>query len=453
MRSPPGGLKRRSLSSGIWSLLELGSSRVLRLLSNLILTRLLMPEAFGLMAMVTTVQIGVTMLSDLGIRQSVIRTTDADDPVFLRTAWTVQALRGTVIMGIIVLAGLALWFLGPKLAAPGTVYADPTLPFLVMVSSLSVQIETLASVNALMANRRMEMRKLALLSISAQVVSILTMVGIATIWPSVWALLIGNIVGTAYRTGLSHLIFSGPRMRPAWDKSVRSELWQFGKWIIGSSAFGFVARHADRLILGALIPSTVFGLYVIALLWIQAFGSTILRLGNQVGLPFLSEIRRERPADLERLFRRYTRVISLMALAGFLLFALVGQVMIDLIYTADYRPAGQFMPLVAFWILAQRFSILSELLVAEGRSFELMLSNALSAATICVAIVVGYAFWGIAGAIAGSVLAPLSGIVLQMIMIERLLGIRLWADWIWLALMTIAAIMVAMIVALPETSP
>lgn len=444
-----GSLARRSLSSSFWSMLELGSGHGLRLVGNLVMTRLLAPEAFGLMAMVTTIYIGVQMLSDLGIRQSIIRSADAGE-TYLRTAWTVQALRGTAMACVILLVGAGLWLLGPRLAVEGTVYADPLLPALIAVFALTVQTEALVSVNMHLAARHMELSRIALMNVAAQCLSIATMIGVALHWPSVWALLLGGMVSAAFRAGVSHVIFRGPPMRPAWDPVVRGELWHFGKWLIGSSALSFVARNTDRLILGALIPATPFGLYVIALLWVQAYTTAANLLTGQVGLPFLSSIRRERPADLPRLFRRFMLVLDLFCLLGFLFFLFAGDVLIGLLYTEDYAAAGQFMPLLAVLILTQRFMIFIELMIAEGESFLLMLTNGLSGVVVCLAVPLAYVFFGVSGAIAASILSSLAAAAAQLAWSRRILGRGVLVDWLWLVAIVVVTGVVLAVTELPD---
>jgi hypothetical protein len=78
---------------------------------NLILTRLLFPEAFGLMALVQVFLSGLQMFSDIGIQTSVIRSKRGEDPAFLDTAWTVQVLRGGLLwLGCLGIAGPAAAF-------------------------------------------------------------------------------------------------------------------------------------------------------------------------------------------------------------------------------------------------------------------------------------------------------------------------------------------------------
>ena len=65
--------------------------------TNLALTRILVPELFGIMMIVNTVRTGIELLSDIGIAQSVIRSSRGEQPVFYNTAWTLQVARGAAL--------------------------------------------------------------------------------------------------------------------------------------------------------------------------------------------------------------------------------------------------------------------------------------------------------------------------------------------------------------------
>ena len=80
------------ISSGAFVL-----ENLFRLVSNLILTRLLFPEDFGLMSLVMVVIAGLQMFADLGISASIVQDDRGDDRRFLDTAWTVQIGRGAVL--------------------------------------------------------------------------------------------------------------------------------------------------------------------------------------------------------------------------------------------------------------------------------------------------------------------------------------------------------------------
>jgi hypothetical protein len=84
-------LKKKAIRGTAWTLFGYGGSQALRLVSNLILTRLLVPEVFGLMALVQTFQAGLTLFSDIGIAPSIIQNKRGEDPTFLNTAWDIAS--------------------------------------------------------------------------------------------------------------------------------------------------------------------------------------------------------------------------------------------------------------------------------------------------------------------------------------------------------------------------
>ena len=100
-------LRSRMLKAAGWLVGGNISSQLLRLGSNLILTRLLVPQAYGLIAAVNTLYFALVMFSDLGVWQSVVKSDRGDDPRFLGTAWSVQLARGVLLCAVVLLAALA----------------------------------------------------------------------------------------------------------------------------------------------------------------------------------------------------------------------------------------------------------------------------------------------------------------------------------------------------------
>ena len=87
-------LGRRALRGGAVSVGGHVLSNAIRLGSNLILTRLLLPEHFGLAALGMVVLTGLHMLSDVGVGAALIQHARGDEPTFHRTAFTIQVVRG-----------------------------------------------------------------------------------------------------------------------------------------------------------------------------------------------------------------------------------------------------------------------------------------------------------------------------------------------------------------------
>src|ERR1700716_1779097 len=131
-------LKQRVLSGGAWSLVGYAASFVIRLGSNLFMTRQLLPEMFGVMAIASLVLAGLAMFSDVGLRPSVVQNKRGDGPVFLNTVWVTQILRGVVLSSFAISLSLLIPLAGRLDLVPrGSVYDNPNLPYVIAALSLT----------------------------------------------------------------------------------------------------------------------------------------------------------------------------------------------------------------------------------------------------------------------------------------------------------------------------
>jgi len=91
------GMKARAIRGTALSIGTFGGSQIIRLGSNLILTRLLFPEAFGLMALMQVFILGLEQFADMGITPAIVQSKRGDERAFLNTAWSFQVARGFVL--------------------------------------------------------------------------------------------------------------------------------------------------------------------------------------------------------------------------------------------------------------------------------------------------------------------------------------------------------------------
>src|SRR5436309_13696410 len=170
-------LRSRVLSAGAWSLAGYALSFVVRLGSNLFMTRQLLPEMFGVMAMATTVLVGLVMLSDVGLKPSVVQSKRGNESIFLNTAWVTQVVRGFVLWGFAVGVSLLIPFAGHLGLIPGEgVYENPILPYVIVALSFTTIISGFESTKVLQANRDLLLAKVTGIEIASQVFGLFVMV-------------------------------------------------------------------------------------------------------------------------------------------------------------------------------------------------------------------------------------------------------------------------------------
>jgi O-antigen/teichoic acid export membrane protein len=364
---PEAPLRRRVLQAGGWSMAGYAASQALRLGGNLLMTRLLVPEMFGVMAIAMMVPLILGMLSDCGLQHNIVQSRRGDDPAFLDTAWVVQVLRGFLISLGALLVALAVHQAALAGMVPAhSVYAAPELPAVIAVYGLSGAILGFQSTRAASALRNFRQKRLVQIELASQCAGLLAMAALGVATRSIWALVAGGLVAALVSTALSHAWMSGHANRWRWERAALRELVDFGKWIFLSSAVYVLAVSGDRLLLGGFVDPQVLGLYAIAALLVGAVEGALHRLFMAVSLPALSEIARHDPARLREVYYRL-RVpcdLLLLFLAGLLLAA--GQWVIDLLYDARYAGAGGMLQVLGVSLIAARYVTAMPVYVAAG---------------------------------------------------------------------------------------
>lgn len=435
--------RQRIIKASSWSVLQVMGVNILRLGSNLVMTRLLVPEVFGLMALVGVLISALNLFTDIGINRSIAREPDGDQVHFLRVAWVVKAVRGVLIASCVLMLSIVTWVLAPIYAAEGTVYANPDLPMLIAVSALAPLLAGFNSTTEELAARRLQMHYLSLLGIGTQVITILAMICFALWSPTVWALMAGMLVGTTIHLVGTHLVIPGPRMAYAWDPEISSRLWHYGKWLMVSSIFTFLAVNAEKLLFGIFLDATTFGIFVIALFWIEAGVMVIVKLSDGVGFPVLSEMLRTRPLQVPRLYRKLQTAIDSLCVAAFLTLFFLGQLLIDTLYTSTYQLAGTYLTILALRFLAVRFDTVNGLIMNQGNSLAMMVVSAVRGLWVCIALPIAYLYFGFPAALLVIALVPLVTVPYTLWLVQRYLGLKqISFDILWFFLTLMIAYLV-----------
>lgn len=408
-------LRTRTITAGTWSMGGYAVSQLVRLATNLVMTRLLVPEAFGVMAIANMLIVGLNLISDIGHRQNIIQSRRGDEPAFLDTAWSMQILRGGVIAVLTLLLALAAHVAARSgWAPPESVYADPLLPTVIGALAVTALIAGFESTKSSSAYRNLAVRQAAMLDMMGQIVGAAVTIGWALADRSIWALVAGAIAGSAARTMLSHVALSGHANRWAWEREAARELFHFGKWIFLSSLLGFLAGSGDRLLLGVVASPGMLGLYAIAFLLINAFQLAINRLYSAVVYPALSEVVRERRQELKDVYYRLRLLLDggVLLLAGFLL--LGGAVIVDLLYDSRYSGAGPMLQILSVTLVALRYLAADQCFLALGKPSLLTSLNVVRAAALYVFLPLGFHWFAFEGALWGIVLSQFASVPLTI---------------------------------------
>ncbi|MEM8564650.1 MAG: oligosaccharide flippase family protein [Pseudomonadota bacterium] len=384
-------LKRRALRSSIWTFFGAGAQYSLRLVSTLFLTRLLDPEAFGLMSLATVFMLAIGLMSDIGTTPSIIRSSRGEDAVFLRTAWTIQAIRGVLITIIACsLAWPVAQFYGQLLLFP-----------MICLLSLTALIKGFTSIAEPLARRAMALRKLTKIDLITQIVTTLLTIGSAWALESVWALVIGALIGSVLRLFLTYKMLDPFAHSFGFERKALSEIVVFGRWILLGTFLTFLGGEGIQAVFGILVPVDVLGMIAIAHTLGWALGDLMKKVLGNVAFPALSEVIRDRPQDAPRVLRQIQLMLITGCLPIFILLSVVAQDLIDLMYDHRYAQAGVFLSILALNGAMGTLSMpYQSALLAAGESRLHAIVMGLAAGLRIIAVFVGFHFAGVVGMLA-----------------------------------------------------
>ena len=431
-------LRQRMLQAGGWILSSSLVSQALRLASSLVLTRLLVPQAFGLVAAVQTLYFALVMFSDLGVWQSVVNRQRAMDARFLGTAMSVQLLRGVLLALVVLALALGLHLAaGREAFVPGTVYADPRLPWMMSVFALAALLQGAESLKLATAQRELRTGQLVRLELFSQLAGMAVTVTLALITRSVWSLVAGTLTATLARTSMSHFVLPGERVRPCWDAACLREIIGFGKWIFLSSLIGFAAAHGEKLMLGGTLSVSAFGVYFIAATLLAAVTGLVGSLNAHLIFPGLSEAIRSGEREAARIYQRVQQAADILLgmIAGVLCMA--GHWIVFLLYDDRYAGAGWMLQVLGLGLLAIRYQVLEQMMFARSQAGWVSASNTLRAACLVLLIPAGFALDGERGAVMAVAASQFAGWPLALVFKQRN-GLLSWrSEALWpLALLT-----------------
>jgi O-antigen/teichoic acid export membrane protein len=384
------GLKVLAIRGTAWTLGSYAAGQLLRLIGNIVLTRLLVPQYFGLMTLVNSMIVGFTLFSDLGVNGSVTRDPHGDKPEFLNTAWTMQILRGFLLWGV------CIAFARPA----ANFYHDPRLSLILPLLGLTTVFTGFSSIRLLTLVRDLALRELAIFEIAGQILQHTVTIVWALFAPSVWALVGGRLVADLVKTLAGYLLLPGYHARLGWDRRSVASILQFGKWIFVAGAVYFLASQSDRLVIGHLVSLHTLALYGIAFTLADIPRQVIIAFSGRIAFPFISKFVSLPRSDYRAVILRNRRMILILAALGIAVVVNVADLLYTRIYDSRYWPSAWMIPFLALGLWhTVLYSTSSPALVALGKSFYNAAGYSLSAMVLYLGVPVAFHHYGMVGAV------------------------------------------------------
>lgn len=429
----------QAIHGSAWSLAGYGVTQLLRLVTQLVLARMLLdPTAFGLVALVNVFLSGLEMLSDLGIGMDVIQHARGDDPRLINTAFLIQAGRGTI-----------LFALSAALAYPfAHFYKQPAVSSLAIVAALSIGIRGFASGSIWTMTRHLQLRKLTLLTLSSEVFGVIASLCWVYFSPSAWALVVGRVAASfAYMVG-SHLV-SNQRVSLDWDSSAARDIFLFGAGIFVSTATYFLGGEAERLVIGKFITVAELGCFSLALTISSAPSRAIQQVVGQVFFPMISSTIR---TDTDSAVKHYRSARWVFLMLGIVLgmgFIAYSHRLVVILLPPKYAMTAWMLQLLGFRAALEVFSAATvSVILACGDSRYAAISNTIRLGLMASGIWIAFNRYGTRQAIEVLAFVPALTYLVLVVGVGHHLRRALWPELVGF-LLFLAAMLVAFVIPWP----
>lgn len=400
----------------------------LRLGSTIVLTRLLSPADYGLLAITFAIGVVLELMSDMGIRASIIRSEKSSDPIFLDTAWHIQRVRGLVLALLTILIGAALWQAQRAgwLASDSAIAAAP-LPWLIMLNALSPLILGHLPTKVYTANKALRLGRIVAVDFCSQLGAVITTLALAYATGSVAAAVVGAVLGCLLRVVFSQRFISGRSNERRSDPNIAKQLLNFGRWVVLSSTLTALAFNGDRLLLAYWHDATLLGQYAIALTFTTLIVQLVGKVVGAVAFPQISKAKQIGPEALKKTVSAARRGYDSMCMTSAGLLFAGAPLLIALLYDGRYQQAGPMLSILSFSLVLAREELYNSVYFTMGKPHVLPMFSGLALCSLIILVPIAHAWGGLQASLWMLALRHVLALPLHYTLMARF-GLNRWQD-------------------------
>jgi O-antigen/teichoic acid export membrane protein len=388
-------LKRRSVRGGAVTITAQIIKAVLQISAIAIIARILTPQDFGLVTMVTAITGFVIVFKDIGMTMATIQKEEINHDQISTIFW-INLVFGILAMGLTAAIAPAIaWF-----------YEEPRLVPITIILATGFFIVSLGSQHQALLRRHMRFLDLNIIDIIALLTSVLTAVFLGLAGSRYWALVFMQITYLGISTVGMWIACRWCPGKPAKVSGVRSMLIFSGN-LIGHDLLNYIFRNLDHIIIGRFSGSFALGLYSkcqqILLFPVKNINVPI----GSVSIPALSRLQKNL-TDYKDFYLTTIYYISLLTMPIFMFLFVFAEPVIMLVLGDQWGAAIPFFRILCVAALFQPVTNTTGwLFVSSGRT-DRMLKWRLSTIWLSVTLyVLGALIYGAKGVAYGYTISVL----------------------------------------------
>lgn len=383
-------LKSKTIHALFWSFLERFGQLGIQFVILIILARLLLPEQFGLIAMLTIFMAIAQLFVDSGFGQALIQKQNATH------VDECSIFYFNIFIGF--LAGGLLCLAAPWIAR---FYNQPLLVPLTRVLSLNMIINAFGLIQTILLTKHIDFKTQLKVSVIATIISGTIGITMAVNGFGVWSLVAQSLSSNFFRTILLWF-FDSWRPSLIFSFSSLKGMLAFGSRLFASALLETVFQNIYLVVIGKLFSPVYLGFYSRAKEFQRIPVTNLSSIVGRVAFPVFALVQDDKP----RLKRGARKAITMLAMINFPMMvglAVTAKPLVLVLLTEKWLPCVPYLQLLcAVGMLYPLHAINLNILIAQGRSDLFFRLEVLKKILVIVAIAVTYR-WGITAMIYGQI--------------------------------------------------
>ena len=402
-------LRQRTIIGIFWTFFEQFFRVGIQAITTLILAWFLLPEDFGIMAIIYVFFVIANSLMDSGFSQALIRKKEVNQADY-STMFYINLVLGFLIYALLLASAPFI----------SSFYNEPRLVLLIRVSGLVVIINSFQLVQVAELTRKLNFNSQFRINLSSTIFSSIVAISMAVMGFGIWSLVAQILISSFVSTALYWII---NKWRPSKDFSVESlkEMFGFGSKLLASGLLDTAFDNIYVIVIGKLFSATLVGYYIFSQRIEQLASTQLLTAVQRVTYPALSTIQDDNTA-IKDFYRKVIQIITYVVSPCLIALAVLAKPLFSLMLKENWLSAVPYLQLLCVVGLFEPLHVINlNILKVKGRSDLFLYLEVIKKFMIVIIILISVKF-GIFGILIGQIVGTILSYIPNSYFSIKLIG-------------------------------
>lgn len=328
-----------------WSAITEIAAKLVAPISTMVLSRLLTPEAFGVLVTATMVISFAEIFTDAGFQKYLVQKQfDSDESLYKSTA---VAFWSNLIMSLIIWLGIAVF--SPLIAH---LVGNEGYGLVIAVSCVCIPLAAFSSIQMALFKRSLDFKTLFLVRIIGIFIPLVVTIPLAFITRSYWSLIIGMI---ARETANAIILTVKSKWKPKWfyEWQLFKEMFSFTMWSMVEAVSIWLTGYLDVFIVGSVLSTYYMGIYRTAIGTVGQIMAIVTAATTPVLFSALSRLQDD-SEEFKRMFFNFQKMVGLLVVPMGVGIFLFSDVITSILLGDQWGEASNF---IGWWGLMSSITI------------------------------------------------------------------------------------------------